>query len=73
MSSLQAIEAATANGPLTLGPQAPLSGLLAANHDADIITLDADPLADITVLADRTHIIDVWRGGRCYKGAAYSR
>jgi hypothetical protein len=25
------------------------------------------------VLADRTHIIDVWRGGRCYKGAAYSR
>jgi imidazolonepropionase-like amidohydrolase len=70
MTPLQAIEAATANGPLTLGPQAPLSGVLAVGHDADVITLDADPLADITVLADPSHVIDVWRGGRRYKGGA---
>jgi imidazolonepropionase-like amidohydrolase len=50
--------------------QAPLSGVLAVGHDADVITLDADPLADITVLADPSHVIDVWRGGRRYKGGA---
>jgi len=35
MTPLEAIEAATANGPLTLGPQAPLSGVLAEGYDAD--------------------------------------
>ena len=48
MTPLQAIEAATATGPLTLGPQAPRSGRLEAGFDADVITLDADPLADIS-------------------------
>src|SRR6478672_325739 len=51
MTPLQAIEAATAAGPATLGPQAPQSGLLTAGYDADVITVDADPLADISVLA----------------------
>ena len=65
MSPLEAIEAATASGPLTLGPQAPRSGRLAAGFDADVIVLDADPLADIGVLADPDRITGVWaRGGR---------
>src|SRR5580700_8340990 len=51
MTPLQAIAAATAVGPRTLGPQAPRSGQLAAGFDADFITLDADPLADVAVLA----------------------
>jgi hypothetical protein len=38
-------------GPATLGPQAPRSGQLAAGFDADILVLDADPLADIEMLA----------------------
>jgi imidazolonepropionase-like amidohydrolase len=63
----QAIEAATANGPLTLGPQAPRSGVLAKGYDADLIALDADPLNDITVLADPAHVVAVWRGGRKLK------
>ena len=70
MSPLEAMEAATASGPLTLGPQAPRSGQLAEGHDADVITLDADPLADVGVLADPHHVIGVWTGGRQVKGAA---
>jgi imidazolonepropionase-like amidohydrolase len=70
MTPLEAIEAATATGPLTLGPQAPRSGQLAPGYDADVITLDADPLADISVLADPGHITAVWAGGRQVKGGA---
>jgi imidazolonepropionase-like amidohydrolase len=68
LSAAEAIEAATATGPETLGPQAPRSGLLAEGYDADVLTLDADPLADITVLADPGHITGVWRAGRQVKG-----
>jgi imidazolonepropionase-like amidohydrolase len=70
MSPLDAIEAATATGPLTLGPQAPRSGQLAEGYDADVITLDADPVADIGVLADPGRIIAVWTRGRQVEGAA---
>jgi len=68
MSPLEAIEAATASGPLTLGPQAPRSGQLAEGYDADLITLDADPLADIGALADPARITAVWTRGRQVKG-----
>ncbi len=67
MTPLHAIEAATATAPLTLGPQAPRSGLLSPGFDADLITLDADPLADLTVLADPAHITGVWLAGRRVK------
>ncbi len=70
MTPREAIEAATASGPLTLGPQAPRSGQLAVGYDADVITLDADPLADIYVLADPDHVTAVWTAGRLVKGAA---
>jgi imidazolonepropionase-like amidohydrolase len=69
MSPLEAIEAATASGPLTLGPLAPRSGRLAEGFDADVIALDADPLADIGVLADPGRITAVWARGRQVKGA----
>jgi imidazolonepropionase-like amidohydrolase len=68
MTPLEAIEAATAAGPLTLGPQAPRSGQLAEGYDADVIILDADPLADIDVLADPGHVTGVWTAGRQVKG-----
>ena len=68
MTPLQAIEAATATAPRTLGPRAPRSGLLAAGYDADLITVDGDPLADISVLADPARITAVWTGGRQVKG-----
>jgi len=68
MTPLQAIEAATATGPLTLGPQAPKSGTLEAGFAADVLTVGADPLADISVLAIPEHITGVWKGGRRVKG-----
>jgi imidazolonepropionase-like amidohydrolase len=67
MTPGQAIEAATATAPLTLGPQAPRSGRLEGGYDADVITLDADPLADIAVLADPGHVTGVWTAGRRVK------
>ena len=36
---------------------------------ADLITLDADPLADIGVLGDPDRITAVWTRGRQVKGA----
>jgi len=68
MTPVEAIGAATATAPLTLGAQAPRSGRLAAGYDADVITLDADPLADIAVIADPAHVTRVWTGGRQVKG-----
>lgn len=68
MSPLEAIEAATAYGPSTLGPQAPRSGQLRAGYDADVITVSADPVADITVLASPSSVTGVWREGRRVKG-----
>jgi imidazolonepropionase-like amidohydrolase len=70
LTPLEAIQAATANGPLTLGPQAPRSGQLAEGYDADLITLDGDPLADITILANPAHVAGVWKAGRRVKGHA---
>lgn len=67
---LEAIEAATATAPLTLGPQAPRSGLLAEGYDADVIAVDSDPLADIAVLADPTHVTHVWKAGLSVKAPA---
>jgi imidazolonepropionase-like amidohydrolase len=68
MTPLEAIEAATATAPRTLGPQAPRSGKLAEGYDADFITLDADPIEDIAVLTKQEHITGVWTGGRRVKG-----
>jgi imidazolonepropionase-like amidohydrolase len=70
LSPLEAIEAATANGPLTLGPQAPRSGVLAAGYDADVLALAADPTDDVTVLTDPDNITTVWKAGTIVKGAA---
>jgi imidazolonepropionase-like amidohydrolase len=67
MSPLQAIEAATAHGPLTLGPQAPKAGVLKEGYDADFIALDENPLEDIKVIVGGKHVTHVWRQGICYK------
>ncbi|MGH8862801.1 MAG: metal-dependent hydrolase family protein, partial [Jatrophihabitantaceae bacterium] len=68
LSALEAIEAATANGPATLGEQAPQAGQLVRGWDADVITIDADPCVDIGVLADPARITGVWRHGVAAKG-----
>ncbi len=69
MTPLQAIEAATANGPRTLGPQAPNSGQLAAGYPADILVVSDDPLREIDVLAQPGKILYVWKDGKRVAGA----
>jgi len=69
MSPLEIIEAATANGPMTLGPQAPHSGQLAAGFDADIIAVSSDPTTEIAVLADPKNVVKVWKAGTLVKGS----
>ncbi len=70
MTDLQAIEAATANGPETLGPQAPKSGQLRAGYDADVIALDANPLDDRSVWGHADRITHVWQRGLARKQPA---
>lgn len=63
MTELQAIEAATARGPETLGPQAPKSGQLKADYDADIIAFDSNPLDDRSIWGDPGRLTNVWKAG----------
>ncbi len=68
MAPLDAIEAATATGPETLGPQAPLSGRLEEDYDADVIALDFDPLEDWTLWGVPDRVTHVWKSGVKVKG-----
>ncbi len=68
LTPLQAIETATANGPDTLGPQAPKSGQLVEGFDADVICVNGDPSSDVTVLAAPANITHVWKNGTQVKG-----
>ena len=68
LTPLQAIETATANGPDTLGPQAPKSGQLIEGFDADLICVKGDPGSDVTILADPDNITHVLKGGSLVKG-----
>jgi imidazolonepropionase-like amidohydrolase len=63
MTPLQAIEAATANGPLTIGRQAPRSGRLEHGFDADLVALAVDPTTDVGVLTEQENVLGVWKGG----------
>lgn len=67
MKSLQAIEAATATGPLTLGPQAPRSGQLREGYDADILAVAKNPVQDLAVLTRPENVRTVWKSGRLVK------
>jgi len=64
MTDLEAIEAATASGPETLGPQAPHTGQLREGYHADVITMDTNPLDDRSVWGDPTRVTGVWQLGR---------
>ncbi len=68
MTPLQAIEAATANGPATLGPQAPKAGQLVEGFDADVICVSGDPSTDASILGNPSNITHVFKGGTRFKG-----
>ncbi len=68
MTPLGTIEAATANGPDTLGPQAPNSGVLEAGKDADVICVSGDPTSDVSILGSPDNVTHVFKNGVRYKG-----
>ena len=63
MTPVQAIQAATIHAAELLGRQGEL-GTIAVDHQADLIAVDGDPLADVTVL-ERVRF--VMKGGTVYK------
>lgn len=63
MTDLEAIEAATARGPETLGPQAPKSGQLREGYEGDVIAFDANPLDDRSIWGDPARVTHVWQDG----------
>lgn len=67
LSDLEAIDAATATPPETLGPQAPHTGQLRTGFDADVVALDTNPLGDRSVWGDATRVTHVWKNGRLEK------
>jgi imidazolonepropionase-like amidohydrolase len=67
LSPADAIAAATANAPATLGPQAPQAGVLAEGWDADVITLSGNPLRDIGLLGEPKNVTGVWKHGERVK------
>ena len=70
LTDLEAIEAATARAPETLGPQAPKSGRLEVGFDADVIALDTNPLDDRSVWGEPDRVTHVWKSGVAQKAPA---
>lgn len=66
MKLSEALVAATANGPLTVGPLAGKSGQLKEGYDADIVLLKENPLSEPSVVAQRDNIIGVIKQGKFY-------
>ncbi|CAF9912909.1 MAG: hypothetical protein GOMPHAMPRED_007808 [Gomphillus americanus] len=68
LSNLEAIKAATANGPLTVAGQAPQTGQLKVGYEADILGVLENPVEDVKVLQNKDNIRWVWKGGKLFKG-----
>ena len=63
LSPMEAIVCATRNNATVLGLEDEI-GTLEAGKQADLIVVDGDPLADISVLRDREKILAVYKGGK---------
>ena len=68
MTNLEAIKAATANGPLTVKAQAPKTGQLKVGYEADFIGVTDNPVEDVKVLQPKENTKWVWKGGKLFKG-----
>lgn len=68
LSNLEAIKAATANGPLAVKGQAPKTGQLKVGYEADVLGVTENPADDVKVLQKRENIKWVWKGGKIFKG-----
>jgi imidazolonepropionase-like amidohydrolase len=66
MTAMQAIVAGTSAAAQCIG-LAGETGLIRVGHFADLLLVDADPLADVTVLEDRRHLRLVMKDGAIFK------
>lgn len=64
LSPLEAITCATRNGALALRRPMDSIGVVAAGAAADVLVVDGDPVADISVLGDRSRLRHVISRGR---------
>ena len=69
MSPLEALQASTRNAAEFLG-RLPREGRISAGKKANLVLLDADPLADI---ANTRHVAAVVHGGRLVTGTELER
>jgi imidazolonepropionase-like amidohydrolase len=63
---MDAIIAATRTGAECLD-MADDIGTVEVGKYADLVVVDGDPLADITLLQDETKIVQVFKGGKAFK------
>lgn len=68
MTPAEAVKAATAMGPVSVGPQAPKTGQLKVGYEADVIAVQQSPLRDVKILQTVENITHVWKGGKLFKG-----
>jgi imidazolonepropionase-like amidohydrolase len=64
LSPLEAISCATRNGAIALKRPLDSIGVLAPGAAADVLVVDGDPAADVTVLGDRSRLRHVFSRGR---------
>ena len=67
MTPLAAIEAATANAAETLGVLAPKKGVIQEGWDADLISLDENPLENFELFREADNIKFIWKAGHFVK------
>ena len=66
---MQAIVAATSLAGDVMGQPGKL-GRIEAGQFADLLLVDGDPLADISILQDRNNLLAIMKGGLFYKHPA---
>ena len=66
MTPIEALRAATVNGAELLGRSSEIGSIEPGKY-ADIVAVDGDPLADVTVMEK---VVFVMKGGEVYKNVA---
>lgn len=70
LSPMETIVCATRNNAIVMGLQQQI-GTLEPSKQADLIVVDGDPLADISILRQRDKILTVMKGGRVMPRMAF--
>lgn len=63
LSSMDAIQAGTKHAAITISPR-PEMGTIEVGELADLLVIDGDPIADITVLQDRSRLKVIMKDGK---------